>query len=194
MPQLYMIGGANGAGKTTSALAVLPTLVQCEEYVNADAIAAALSPFNPEKHAIEAGRIMLKQLHTLSQSGCDFAFETTMAARGFVNFLKNCKELGYTINLLFFYLEDMELAKQRVAYRVARGGHDIPTEVIERRYKNGLHNFFNLYLALADTWVFYNNSHENAEIIAEQSQNDSIEIYNAKLWTQLRDNFYENSN
>ncbi len=95
MPELYMIGGPNGAGKTTSAFSLLPKLLHCDEYVNADAIASALSPFQPEKHAIQAGRLMLKQLQILVEQKKNFAFETTMASRTFVPFLKYCRRLIY---------------------------------------------------------------------------------------------------
>lgn len=187
MPELYMIGGPNGAGKTTSAFSMLPKLLHCEEYINADAIAAALSPFQPEEYSIQAGRLMLKQLDLLSDQKKDFAFETTMASRSFVPFLKHCKTLGYTINLLFVYLENVELAKERVKLRVASGGHNIPIDIIERRYQRGLSNFFNLYLPLADDWRFYNNSVDKPALITDKEK-----IYDNELWNKLQSKYYEN--
>lgn len=184
-----MIGGPNGAGKTTSTFSMLPKLLHCKEYINADAIAAALSPFQPEEYSIQAGRLMLKQLDLLSEQKKDFAFETTMASRSFVPFLKHCKTLGYTFNLLFVYLESVELAKERVKLRVASGGHNIPVDIIKRRYQCGLANFFNLYLPLADDWKFYNNSEKNPALVADKEK-----IYNHELWGNLQEKFYDKIN
>jgi predicted ABC-type ATPase len=125
MPSLYIIGGPNGAGKTTVALSLLPNLLGIFEYVNADAIAAGLSPLNPKSMAIQAGRLMLARIKQLAASSTDFAFETTLAARTFVPFLKRCKSQGYTINLIYFWLQSPDLAVERVARRVASGGHSI---------------------------------------------------------------------
>jgi predicted ABC-type ATPase len=145
MPLLYVVGGANGSGKTTSALAILPTLGVLE-YVNADAIAAGLSPLNPESMALQAGRLMLDRLQTLANSEADFASETTLAARTFAPFLQRCKSRGYTIGLLYFWLRSPDLAVERVARRVASGGHSIPEDVIRRRYERGRGNLIDLYL------------------------------------------------
>ncbi len=156
-PTCYVIAGPNGAGKTSASLRILPPL-SCMEYVNADAIAAALSPFQPEKSAIEAGRLMLQRIHELAEQGVDFAFETTLASRSFVPFLKRCKEKGYQIVLIYVYLSTPDLAVSRVDERVKAGGHNIPEHVIRRRYTRSLHNFVNLYMSLADAWEIYDNS------------------------------------
>jgi predicted ABC-type ATPase len=158
MPQLYMIGGPNGAGKTTVALDLLPDRLKCYEYVNADAIAAALSPFAPEATAVQAGRLMLARIKQLAEQQKDFAFETTMASRTFVSLLEQCKAQGYQINLIYIWLQTSELAVERVKERVASGGHSIPRYVILRRYKRSLQNFKNLYMPLADEWSSYDNS------------------------------------
>lgn len=131
MPNLYVIGGANGSGKTTVALNLLPNLLNVFEYVNADAIAAGLSPLNPESMAIQAGRLMVERLRILANSGVDFAFETTLAARTYVPFLQDCKVKGYNINLIYFWLKSPNLAVERVARRVSCGGHSIPEDVIQ---------------------------------------------------------------
>ena len=110
MPELYIIGGSNGSGKTTVALSLLPNFLEVFEYVNADAIAAGLSPLNPESVAIQAGRLMLERLRTLSDSGVDFSFETSLASRTYASFLRNCKSKGYAINLIYFWLQSPELA------------------------------------------------------------------------------------
>lgn len=185
MPSLYIIGGANGSGKTTASMSLLPNFLDCFEYVNADAIAAALSPFNPESVAITAGRIMLQRLQTLSDSGTDFAFETTLAARSFATFLRSCKTKDYTINLIYFWLRSPELAVARVARRVASGGHSIPEDVIRRRYDRGLRNLIALYLPLCDNWIIYDNSYETAQLVAEGSIEEEQIIYNIESWNQI---------
>ncbi|MDB9518580.1 zeta toxin family protein [Roseofilum reptotaenium CS-1145] len=114
MPEVYIIGGCNGSGKTTTAMKLLPNSLKLLEYVNADEIAAGLSPFNPESVAIQAGRLMLERLNSLSDAGADFAFETTLASRHYVRFLQRCKTKGYAVNLIYFWLVSPELAIARV--------------------------------------------------------------------------------
>ncbi len=132
MNNLYIIAGCNGAGKTTASMTVLPEILNCYEFVNADEIAKGLSPFKPEKVAIEAGRIMLKRLKDLMESGVDFAFETTLSTRSYVHFIKEAVLKGYKITLIFVYLKNVDLAIKRVKERVAREGHNIEEDVIER--------------------------------------------------------------
>jgi predicted ABC-type ATPase len=185
MANLYIIGGANGSGKTTASMSLLPNFLDCFEYINADAIAAALSPFNQQSVAITAGRITLERLQTLSNSGTDFAFETTLAARSFAAFLRSCKTKGYTINLIYFWLRSPELAIARVASRVASGGHSIPEDVIRRRYDGGMLNLLALYLPLCDNWIIYNNSNETPQLVAEGSIEQEQIIYNVESWNQI---------
>lgn len=190
MPNLYIIGGANGSGKTTASMSLLPNFLDCFEYVNADAIAAALSPFNPEVAAIMAGRIMLERLQTLSNSGTDFAFETTLAARSFAAFLRSCKTKNYTINLIYFWLRSPELAVARVARRVASGGHSIPEDVIRRRYDRGGKNLLSLYLPLCDGWMVYDSSENSPILVAERIINRQQPIiHNSVIWNQIREEF-----
>ncbi len=185
MPNLYIIGGANGAGKTTTALKLLPHFLECYEYVNADSIAQALSPFKPESVAIQAGRLMLKRLHDLTASQVDFAFETTLASRSFVPFIKECKNKGYRINLIYLWLENAELAVERVRRRVEAGGHNIPEDVIRRRYETGRRNFHRLYLSLASEWVAYDNSAEAPLMVATGGMNTKTIIYNQSTWSKI---------
>jgi predicted ABC-type ATPase len=138
LPNLYIIAGCNGAGKTTASFTILPDMLNCREFVNADSIAAGLSPFNPGSVGIEAGRIMLMRINELLRSRVDFAFETTLATRSYLHLIKDAKTLGYDVTLLFIWLDSPKTAIQRVARRVAKGGHNIPQEVIERRYYRGI--------------------------------------------------------
>ena len=142
MPNLYIIAGCNGAGKTTASYTILPELLNCKEFVNADEIAKGLSPFQPEKVSFEAGRIMLYRIRELLSQKKDFAFETTLSTRSYVRLIKKAKEEGYKITLIFFWLKSVDFAIERVKSRVAKGGHDIPEAVIKRRYIRGLENFF----------------------------------------------------
>lgn len=185
MLNLYVIGGANGSGKTTVSTSLLANFLNCFDYVNADAIAAELSPLNPESMAIQAGRVMIKRLQALSNSGSDFAFETTLAARTFVPFLRDCKAKGYTINLIYFWLQIPDLAVERVARRVASGGHSIPEVVIRRRYERGRRNLIFLYLPLCDGWMIYDNSGIESRLVAERIINQQPVIYETEIWEQI---------
>lgn len=155
---LYIISGCNGAGKTTASYTVLPEVLDCREFVNADEIARGLSPFNPEEVAIEAGRLMLKRIEELLQQGISFSIETTLATRSYVSLVRRAIAKGYNVKLLFFWLNSPELAIQRVAERVASGGHNIQEEVIRRRYRLGINNLFALFMKEVDYWEIYDNS------------------------------------
>ncbi len=191
MKKLYVIAGCNGAGKTTASYTILPEILDCKEFVNADEIARGISPFQPEKVGIEAGRMMLKRIKNLLAAGESFAFETTLSTRSYVTFIEKAKQLGYQVTCLFFLLDSEELAISRVATRVKEGGHHIPEEVIRRRYKSGLKNFFNLFLPRVDNWLFVNNSGDSYEIIAEGSMNE-ITVNNVLNWEELKEKYYGN--
>ncbi len=178
MPKLYIIAGCNGAGKTTASYTVLPEMLGCKEFVNADEIAKGLSPFNPESVAIEAGRLMLQRMDDLLSEGADFAFETTLATRSYVKFIERAHAKGYFVTLLYFWLPTPEQAIERVATRVSEGGHNIPSDVIRRRYANGLRNLTTLYTPVCDFWSIYDNSSADAEIkiIASGEKDATIQI------------------
>lgn len=182
MPNLYIIAGCNGAGKTTASYTILPEILNCREFVNADSIAAGLSPLNPESVAFESGRIMLHRIHQLLDGETDFAFETTLATRSYVSFIKTAKANGYEVSLLYFWLNSPELAKQRVAQRVREGGHDIPTNIIERRYYRGIFNLINLYLPVSDDWIVIDNIDAIPEIIALGTLAGEKLIINNDIW------------
>jgi predicted ABC-type ATPase len=184
MPNLYIVSGCNGAGKTTASYTVLPEMLNCREFVNADEIAKGLSPFQPEKVSFEAGRIMLNRIRELISNKVDFAFETTLSTRSYVQLISEAKKKGYTVILIFFWLESVELAQQRVKNRVSKGGHDIPPEIIERRYRRGLSNFLNFFRAASDIWILYDNSSDTPQIVAQGSEFESL-IYNSDIWSQI---------
>lgn len=180
MPKLYIIAGCNGAGKTTASYTVLPEMLDCKEFVNADEIAKGLSPFNPESVAIDAGRLMLQRMNDLLIENADFAFETTLATRSYTKFIERAHQKGYFVSLLYFWLPTPEQAIERVAIRVKNGGHNIPAPIIRRRYANGLDNLINLYIPICDYWIICDNSSpdENIEIIATGIKNETKEILN----------------
>jgi predicted ABC-type ATPase len=150
MKHLYVIAGCNGAGKTTASFTLLPDILECNEFVNADEIAKGLSPFNPASAALEAGRLMLQRMKQQLALEKTFAFETTLSAKSYVPFIAEAKAKGYNVTCVFFWLESADLAVSRVRARVVDGGHDIPEPVIRRRYQARLQNFFKLYLPLFD--------------------------------------------
>ena len=157
-PTVYVIAGPNGAGKTTFATEFLPDFVHCREFVNADLIAAGLSPFAPETQALRAGRLVLTRIRELAGARQDFGFETTLAGRGYVKLIADLKRSGYRVLLFFLWLPSAEMAVARVANRVRQGGHDIPEATIRRRFEAGLRNVFRLYAPLADSWHLYDGS------------------------------------
>lgn len=185
---LYIIAGCNGAGKTTASFTILPEILNCKEFVNADEIAKGLSPFQPEKVAFEAGRIMLKRIEELFRENQSFAFETTLASKSYKEKIKYAKANGYTITLLFFWLKNVKLAKERVKVRVSEGGHNIIAEVIERRYKNGLKNLFNIYLPIVDGALLFDNSTGKHELIAQQTFDRELIIIDKLKFEELKNN------
>lgn len=184
MPNLYIIGGCNGAGKTTASITILPKILECTEFVNADNIAAGLSPFNPEGVAFEAGRIMLQRIYQLLAEKEDFAFETTLSTRSYVSLIKKAQQAGYAVHLLFFWLSSPVFARERVARRVLKGGHNIPKDVIERRYYRGLSNLINLYIPICDSWLVVDNTDLVPEVIAQETNNQKV-VRNTDIWNVI---------
>lgn len=150
--------GPNGAGKTTFANRFLPDFVGCRHFVNTDLIAAGLSPYSPELAAVEAGRLMLKRMDELAQHKVDFGFETTLATRSLVSRIKTLQKMHYEIHLFYLWVQSPDLAAERVAKRVEKGGHDVPFETIRRRYFYGIRYLVNLYMPMCDTWTIFDNS------------------------------------
>ena len=191
MPNLYIIAGCNGAGKTTASFTVLPEMLDCDEFINADEIARGISPLNPEKASIEAGRFMLTKIDKLINSKKDFAFETTLATKSYTKTIQKAKEREYQTTLVFFWLDSVDLAIERVRTRVLEGGHNIPEPVIIRRYNSGLSNLFNLYLPICDYWMIFDNSHTPSELIAEGYPEEEIEIANPSKFETLKSQQYD---
>lgn len=186
-PKVVVIAGPNGAGKTTVAEDIVGRVFGIPEFVNADVIAQGLSGFSPDAVAVRAGRIMLGRLKELAAAGQDFAFETTLASRSFAPMLRSWQAHGYECQLVFVWLSNPLLAEERVRGRVARGGHDIPTPVIRRRYERSLRNLFNLYLPIVDGWRLLDNSGPGAAtLIAAKGVGGTVEIVEMEIWEILR--------
>jgi predicted ABC-type ATPase len=184
MPEIVIIGGPNGAGKTTSSRRILPVF-DIRAFVNADEIARGLSPYDPDHSALAAGRLMLERMHELIGSRQSFAFETTCAGRAYLPMLQRCKADGWRVTLVFLWLPSPQDAVDRVARRVRQGGHNIPGDVIVRRYWAGLSNMRLLYLPLADVGTIYDNSDEQGMLIAERPANGSFVVHDADQWAKI---------
>lgn len=169
-PMLYIISGCNGAGKTTASISVLPNILKCRQFVNADAIAKGLSPLDPDSVALLAGKMMLDRINELLSRHETFAIETTLSTRSYTNLVRKAQKLGYRVVLLFFFLQSVDLAKERVAQRVSEGGHNIPSPIIERRYFAGIKNLFELFIPIVDSWIIADNSGTIPTIIATQDK------------------------
>ena len=183
---LYIIAGCNGAGKTTASFTILPEILDCKEFVNADEIAKGLSPFQPEKVSFEAGRIMLKRMAELLDARENFAFETTLATKSYKSKIVEAKAANYNVTLLFFWLQNAELAIERVKTRVSEGGHNIEPEVIRRRYLAGIKNLFDIYISIADEVLIFDNSEGKHDLIAEKNIETEINILNDLKFNKLK--------
>ena len=186
MPRLYIISGCNGAGKTTASYSMLPEMLSCSEFVNSDEFAKGLSPFQPEKASIQAGRYMIMKTRYLLKKRMDFGIETTLATRTILKTVKMAQEAGYTVTLLYFWLNSPELAIQRVRARVEAGGHNIPEETIRRRYKVGIDYFFHDYAPICERWILADNSQIPFRVIAEGSKLDVINIKDRETYEKIR--------
>lgn len=191
MPNLFIIAGPNGAGKTTYVKRFLPQEMQCREFVNADLIAAGLSPFAPDKAAYEAGRIMLNRLRELAARRENFSFETTLSGRAYAPLLRDLRAAGYRIQLDFLWIPHLGITNQRVRQRVAKGGHNIPEEVQLRRFHLGVRNLAELYRPLIDFWRLYDNTGENPHLVAEEEDGllrivDAVRLAQIEQSTSVR--------
>lgn len=186
-PQVIVIAGPNGAGKTTLAPFLLRDQLGVLEYVNADPIALGLSGFDPASVALPAGRVMLTRLRDLAEQRKTFAFETTLSARHYAEWIKKLRHDGYDFQLTFLWLRSPDLAVQRVRERVRAGGHDVTEQVIRRRHAAGLKNFWKFYQSLANTWAVYDNSDSpNPIMIAQGAEGEGPSIIHADLWERFQ--------
>ena len=165
MKKIIIIAGPNGAGKTTFAREFLPNEADCPKFVNADLIAAGLSPFAPDVAAMKAARIMLESIKELEERGESFAFETTLSGLTYAHWIRRWREAGYHVTLFFLSLPNSQMAIDRVAERVRQGGHDVPCEVIRRRFAAGLQNFEQVYRDAVDAWALYDNAGDEPVLI-----------------------------
>ena len=188
MPNLYIISGCNGAGKTTASYTILPEMLHCREFVNSDEIAKGLSPFNADTMAVavEASRIMYKRIRELVGMAETFALETTLASRSIAKLVKEAQSKGYHVTLLYFWLNTPDLAVERVRSRVKEGGHNVSESTIRRRYRAGILNLFDLYIPICDFWMITDNSLSPMEVIAKGNKNKKRDISNAIVYDKLK--------
>ena len=186
MPRMYIISGCNGSGKTTASYTLLPELLDCSEFVNSDEFAKSLAPFHPETAYITASRYMLKKLRYLFTRREDFCIETTLATRSLLKMVRMAQDQGYFVTVVYLWLNDPQIAIQRVAARVEAGGHDVAPDVIRRRYYTGLEYFFTLYKPACDKWMLVDNSDAEFRIIAEGTDKGTT-VRDLTLYTQIKE-------
>ena len=174
MPRLYILAGCNGAGKTTASYTFLPEILDCREFVNSDEFAKSLSPFDPSVASVSASRYMLKRIGYLLDKGLDFSVETTLATRSLVSIINEARSKSYTVTILYLWVQAPEIAIQRVRDRVATGGHNIPEDVLRRRYAAGLKYLFEIYMPICDRWMIADNSGPTFMLIAEGDDKRTI--------------------
>lgn len=182
---LYIIAGPNGAGKTTAAKTFLPQVFHTNIFINADEIAAQLNPEDVAAAAFPAGRMMLQEIERRLTERTTFAIETTLATKTYLKLVQKAQLLGYEVVLFFLYLPSVEMAKQRVALRVSKGGHHIPADVIARRYVLGIRNLF-AFIKIVDHWFIYENDHTPPQLVAEGELETLPVIYNFDIWERLK--------
>jgi len=191
MPKLYIISGCNGAGKSTSAYTILPEILNCNEFVNADNIAAGISPFSPDTVAFEAGRIMLQRIDQLVFQGVDFAIETTLSSKSYFFKMQDWQNQGYEIILIYIWLNSPELAFERIADRVNKGGHSIPKEIVLRRYYRRINNLFDFFIPIRNYWLIIDNYGAMPEMIAEGNKDIESEVFNKQIWLTIKKLYHE---
>lgn len=184
---IVLLGGPNGAGKTTASRVLLPEFFEENEFLNADEIARQIAPEDPESVALAAGRELIERMHRLVRDRRSFALETTCSGKSYLRFLGQCKQDGWRIRLLYFWLPSPEMAVERVARRVQQGGHSIPLDVIYRRYRAGVWNMRNLYLPLAQDAEIYDNADYRQVLIAEKRAGLDLTIHDSERWAAIEE-------
>src|SRR3990167_2415911 len=183
-PHVYVIAGPNGSGKTTFASEFLQHYAECPAFINADTIARGLSGFSPDAVALKAGRILLEQIEAYASKRIDFAFETTLSGTNYLARFRELKKQGYAIHLFFLWIPDVQLSMARVASRVKMGGHDIAEKVVRRRFHKGIHNFFQHYRAVANSWMVFDNSGSTPRPIVEE-KSGALKIFDTNLYERI---------
>lgn len=181
MPKLYIISGCNGSGKTTASYTLLPEMWECKYFVNSDEFAKGLSPFDPDKASLSAGRFMVMRIKYLLDRKEDFCIETTLSSRTLTNTIEIARQYGYSITILFFWIENVELAISRVKARVTAGGHNVPEATIRRRYRSGLRHFFEDYMPMSDRWMLADNTTVPFKLVAQGWKNNMVVQDNIKF-------------
>ncbi|MFH1823661.1 MAG: zeta toxin family protein [Candidatus Firestonebacteria bacterium] len=186
---IYIIAGSNGSGKTTFAKKFLPDYAKCLNFINADLIAQGLSPFSPRIAAMKAGRLVLEQISNFTDRNLDFAFETTLSGKSYVNLFKRLRKRGYSLHIFFLWIPTPELAIGRIKDRVVEGGHNVSAEDVRRRFYRGIHNFLRLYSPLLNSWMLFDNSGTMPNLVAKESNNRLViineDLYNRIIKTNL---------
>ena len=166
----YIIAGPNGAGKTTFANEFLPIEAECLNFINADLIAQGLSPFQPEKMSVKAGKLMIQQINQSVKKHESFAFETTLSGKKYAEKVTEWQRLKYEVILYYLKLPSVDFAIERVKLRVKQGGHNVPEQVIRRRFNKSWNNFLHVYKPLCDSWIVFDSSGKRPVIIDESEQ------------------------
>ena len=189
-PSVYIIAGPNGAGKTTFAREFLPNYADCKNFINADLIAQGVSPFSPEAAAFRAGRLMLEEINSHARRREDFSFETTLSGRSYLNLIRRLRISGYNVHYFFLWIPTVELALTRVRGRVLQGGHDVPEDIVRRRFNRSMRNFLASYRRLGDSWTWFDNSGATPAVIAFEKEGKlriiDTELYNTLIATYGR--------
>ncbi|MDR1757806.1 MAG: zeta toxin family protein [Bacteroidales bacterium] len=185
MKNMYVISGCNGAGKTTAAYHILPEVLQCKEFVNADEIARGLSPFQADKAMYQAGKLMSVRINNLIEKGESFAVETTLSAITYREKIKHAQQNNYFVTLMYLWLTTPNLAIERVRLRVEEGGHNVTIPVITRRYYQGIKNFFEIFMPLCDNVMLFDNSDSSQKLVMAKTKGENPEIYNEKIFNQI---------
>ena len=187
MKEIILLGGPDGAGKTTAARVLLPEFFELNPFLNADDFARNLAPENVESAALASGRLLIERMRELVRDGESFAFETTCSGRSYIQTLRECRANGWRVSLYYFWLPSPEHSVARVAKRVSQGGHSIPADVIYRRFKTGLWNMRHLYLPLADTAAVYDKGGYRRILIADREAGFPLVIHDLERWSRIEE-------
>ncbi|MGN0201825.1 MAG: zeta toxin family protein [Candidatus Cryptobacteroides sp.] len=185
-PQMYIISGCNGSGKTTASYALLPQLLECRQFVNSDEFAKSLSPFSPQSASISASRLMLRKIRYLLERRENFCIETTLATRSLKRIIDEAHDAGYKVTVFYMWITSPDLAVERVKARVAAGGHHIEEETIRRRYYVGLHYLFREYMPICDRWILADNTVIPFKIVAERSNDSGLAVWDPDTFSKIK--------